>query len=172
MAESSYKCAHKNSDPAGTNCQEHADRIANPNPKARTMTTVTATPPAPQLCHLSDWTRQRLASLRARRADLSGLSPDELRANQREAMRGKGSYGMAEPDGLGLVAEAEQDHDGAWHYSDAIVTDPAEFAARFGGPVTHERALRLLVNGALTSDESRAMVAGFEAHAERHAGDF
>lgn len=40
VAEVCESVGVKNSDPAGTNCQEHADRIAYPNPKARTMTTL------------------------------------------------------------------------------------------------------------------------------------
>lgn len=134
--------------------------------------TQNATLPETNIYHLSEWTRAGLAAIRARRADLSGLTADELRANQLEAMRGRRSYGMAEPDGLGLVAEAELSFDGEWHYTDAIVTNPAEFAARFGLPVTHERALRLLMNGALTADETRAMVEAFDDHSDRHRGDF
>ena len=86
--------------------------------------------------------------------------------------RGRRSVGVAEPDGLGLIAEGELSLDGEWHYSEALVTNPAEFAARFGLPVTHERALRLLMNGALTADETRAMVEAFDDHSDRHRGDF
>lgn len=104
----------------------------------------------------TEFDAQQARKAAAMRRPLLGLSEDDLRQTYFDSLLNRGwapnGFGMVEV--AGIVAEGRE-QDGPIEWKAARVWEPAVFAAQFGEPVTHERALQVLQAGLLTAAQQQ-----------------
>jgi hypothetical protein len=130
-----HTCPSKNSDPAGTNCQEHADRIAHPNREVQTVTNANATlPPLASITPPCAWCLSDAAvPLPLPLCADCDKRHDEIAARAK-TLRGtlvshRGVLLVIEPSTLKIL--------------DAAIEDPMVFLDGFGHPMDDAHAMQV-----------------------------